>query len=333
MKKVCFFVGVKDKQYVELVQSYKNDIDILKDLGYKVKIATTFMEIDWSADLYYAWWPTKGILPLIVAKLRRKPILICAGGSEVVHLEKIANGFYSKNFIQRKMIKFTLRHADRVLSISKSSDAEILSLGCNKSEVVYLAIDTKYYKPMDATKKYIYTISHLNHENVFRKRIWTVLKSIPYVIEKFPNQVFVFTGNKLDAFEEIETYVKKLNIENNVIFTGKIDNELKLKYLSETKIYVQPTIHEGFGVAIAEAMSCGIPVITTKVAATPEVVGDTGLFCDSDDPIDLANKICYLLADEKKREDLSKKARNRIVSNFSYEHRLKRVKEIINSLK
>lgn len=52
--------------------------------------------------------------------------------------------------------------------------------------------------------------------------------------------------------------------------------------MQESTIYLQPTLYEGFGFAIAEAMSCGLPVVYLSVGSVPEVVGDVGLYCAGD---------------------------------------------------
>lgn len=65
------------------------DINILKDLNFNVKIASNFFDIPWRSDVYFSWWASGSILPLIVAKLSRKPIIVVAGGNEVMHADKI----------------------------------------------------------------------------------------------------------------------------------------------------------------------------------------------------------------------------------------------------
>ena len=301
--RVCFFAGVKDKDLLDLMQWYKEDIQILKELGFEVAIATNWREIPWNAALYFAWWPTKGILPLIKAKIMRKPIIIVAGGSEVVRQRDLKYGFSNSSIIKRAIIIFCLKHTDRILSISDAATKEILALVPNcKVETVYLSVDTATFTPNDNDKKnIIFTISHLNRENIHRKRIKEIIKAIPYVVKDFPEVKFVIAGRKLEGFEELEYEVERLSIQKFVSFPGKISNDEKVEYFRKSLIYLQPTLHEGFGLAIAEAMSCGVPVITTKVGAVPEVVDEAGIYVNPNEPLEIANAIKELLSNSDLR--------------------------------
>lgn len=334
-KKVCFFARVKDKRLLNLIQWYKNDIEILKDLKYEVIIATKFREIPWDCDLYCSWWCTTSIFPLIKAKLRHKPLVILGCGSEVISSSKEISGYYSKPLPIRFIISSCLKIADYVLAISEDQLNEIKSLGVRRAQAVYLGVDIEDYKPADIPKsseKLILTISHLNKENVERKSIWTVLKAIPYVLLEFPDVKFVIIGRHMDAYPELKKFVDQAGIDANVKFPGLISQEEKIDYLHRATVYVQPTKHEAFGVAIAEAMSCELPVISSKVGAVPEVLGDCGLYIEPDDFKDLANKIIFLLQNDNVRRDLGEKARKRILKNFTFQKRKQRIKEILNAV-
>ncbi len=80
--KACFFANAP-MDLIERVEFYKNDIRILKEIGYEVKIANKLRNIPWGCDLYFAWWASSGTKALIISKLMRKPCIIIAGGSDV----------------------------------------------------------------------------------------------------------------------------------------------------------------------------------------------------------------------------------------------------------
>lgn len=334
-KKVCFFARVKDKKLLSLMQWYKNDISILKDLKYEVIIATKFREIPWDCDLYCSWWFTTSIFPLIKAKLQHKPLVILGGGSEVVTSRADIRGYHSKSLFEKLIIRLCIKLADYCLAVSKDEFNDLKHLGVRRSHVVYHAIDTDGYSPRIGTEtmeKLVLTISHLNKENVERKNIWTILKAIPYVLQEFPDVKFVIIGRHLDAYQELKKFVKRVGIDANVKFPGLVSQEEKLNYLHRAEVYVQPTKHEAFGVAIAEAMSCELPVISSKVGAVPEVLGDCGLYIEPDDFKDLANKIIFLLQNDNIRRNLGEKARKRILKNFTFQKRKQKIKEILNAV-
>jgi glycosyltransferase involved in cell wall biosynthesis len=95
-------------------------------------------------------------------------------------------------------------------------------------------------------------------------------------------------------------------------------------------IYVHPAGHESFGISIAEAMSCGLPVITTRRGAIPEVVGDARLYVPFNDESSLAEAILTLLNNEELRKELSIKARERAVKMFDVSIRAEKLKKLID---
>lgn len=333
--KLCFFARVKDKRLLDLVQWYRNDISILEDSGYDVTIATKFREIPWGCDLYCSWWCTTSIFPLIKAKLQRKPLVIMGCGSEVIGSSEDIPGYYSKPLPVRFIIRLCLKWADYVLAVSEDQLGEMKHLGVRRAKAVYLGIDTEEYKPADTPKpseKRILTISHLDKEHVKRKRIWTILKAIPYVLAEFPDAKFIIIGRHMDAYQELKEFVDRAGMDDNVEFPGLVSQGEKLDYLHRATVYVQPTKHEAFGSAIAEAMSRGLPVISSKVGAVPEVLGDCGLYINPDDPKDLAEKIALLLKDGNLRKELGKRARERILQNFTYQRRKQEIQKVLDDV-
>jgi len=334
-KKVCFFAAVKDKSLVNLIQWYKNDIRILKELGFDVKVATRFSEIPFDVDFYFSWWATTSIFPMIIAKIRRKPIIVVAGGSEVVHLESepTAAGYLNKPFIVREVIKCCLKYATAVISVSRSIKREADDLGARNNVLIYHGIDTEVYKPVSSSERnIIFTISKLTESHIVRKKIFTVIDAAKYVVEAYPNLKFVIAGAKSGAIDKVNQRIVDYGLEKHVLLPGRISEKEKLSYFSRSLIYLQPTIHEGFGLAIAEAMSCGVPVVTSRVAAVPEVVGDCGLYADPDDPKNVADKVKLLLVNDELRKELAEKGRQRIKENFSYEIRRQRIKELLDAI-
>jgi len=334
-KRVCFFPGVRDKRLLEMVNWYKNDIQILKDLGCDVKIATYLSEILPNFDLYFSWWATTSIYPLIKAQLSRKSIIVVIGGSEVVHLDKepTAAAYPNKPWYVRKAIKYCVKHATMIACISESIKKEVDSLGAKKSRVVYLGIDTKLYKPNPSKPKdIVFTVSHFTENHIQRKRLFEIIEAAEIILSDFPELKFVIAGAKTTAKTKIKERIKDAGLERYFLLLEGISEAEKIEYYQRSLVYLQPTLHEAFGVSNAEAMSCGIPVVSSKVAAVPEVVGDCGLYADPFDARDIANKVLILLRNDELRKNLGHRARDRIKRHLSYNKRRETMREVIHSL-
>jgi glycosyltransferase involved in cell wall biosynthesis len=132
----------------------------------------------------------------------------------------------------------------------------------------------------------------------------TFLKASVYL----PDVRFVLVGEISDV---LRASLQKTG-GHNVEFTGYLDFEALLPYYRKAKVYCQLSTHESFGVALAEAMSCGcVPVVTRKYSL-PEIVGDTGFYVPYNNPEETADTIRKALKSEK-----GLKARARIEGYFS----------------
>lgn len=340
-KTVCFFAGVKERRLLELIEWYKIDIEILKRLGFDVKIATNWKEISWNADLYFVWWPTKGIVPILISKLLKKPAILVAGGSEIVNSIKLKYDFNTSNPLKKLSIISSLRFSDKILCISKFSMKEIFSIPLagkkigEKTETVYLCVDTQKYDycyNRENNKNIILTISRLDEDHIYRKCIFSIISSAKILSKKNYNLKFVILGEKGRGFGEVEKKVKELGLKETVKFTGMVPEDVKLRYFQRSLIYLQPTLHEGFGLAIAEAMSCGIPIVTSNRGSVPEVVGDAGIYIDPNNPKEIAEAIETLVLDFNLRKRLSKMGRQRVLNNFTVRHREKKIGKIIQEV-
>ena len=120
---------------------------------------------------------------------------------------------------------------------------------------------------------------------------------------------------------KLEELVETLRIKNHVLFLGSIRNTDLPKYYSLAKAAVFPSMaHETFGISIAEAMSCGVPVVSTKVGGIPEVVKEgTGFLVTPRDEQALSEAMELLLSNYELRSKIGGEGRRRIVENFGWD--------------
>jgi len=329
--KACFFSRVKDKQLFEIVDFYRNDIRILKEMGFDVVLANRFHDIPLNCDLYFTWFWGPAIFSLLKSKIARKPNIIVSP----LHYYDREFGYFTRPLYERIIMHISMKLADYNLAISKIDFEGLKKLKIKKAEMIYLCVDTDFYQPgliRNNKKNLVLSIAHLNKLSIKRKKLKLVVNSIPYVIKRFPEAKFIIAGTKEDGFEELEQLVKKLKINDAISFPGRITTQEKLQLYQRSKIFVQPSVFEAFGAAQAEAMSCGVPVITNRVGSLPELVGDCGIYISKDDPCELSKLICDLFENEILWNNLSIKGRKRIVNNFSYHLRKKKLKVIIEKI-
>lgn len=222
--------------------------------------------------------------------------------------------FFNKLFF-RVFLPNSIKKADVIIADSRSTKNDIIKFyGVNpeKIKVIYLGIDKDFCRPSDAAKNslilrkyglpedYILSIGSL----LPRKNIVNIIRAFYDLKKKGLKEKLVIIGKKAWLYEQIFSIIKDFNIREEVIFTGYVEDK-NLPYLySSAKLLLFPSFYEGFGLPILEAMSCGCPVITSKVSSMPEVAGDAALLVDPKNIGQISKSIEKLIKDESLRKDL-----------------------------
>jgi glycosyltransferase involved in cell wall biosynthesis len=331
-KKICFYVRTKHPELFEIVDFYLNDIKIFRELGYDVALANDYKNIPNDCDLFFIWWWSSGIVPLIFAKFQKKPAIMIGN---LHYSDPSIQGYKSKSIIVKLFIKYCLKKSDVQIATSKFEYDEIINFKPRNLKMIYHAIDLdKYsYRPYENREPFIFTITHLTKYNVRRKCVKEIIEAFGIVARKFPEyKLYIAGGIYDDGYAELSEKVKMLNLKDKVIFLGRVSDEEKISLYQKCKIYVQPSFFEGFGVAIAESMACGAPVLTSNLSAIPEVVGNLAEFAEPDNISGIAKGIIKIINDVKYAENLGNLGRKRIEKLFSIERRKEEMKILLDKI-
>jgi glycosyltransferase involved in cell wall biosynthesis len=150
------------------------------------------------------------------------------------------------------------------------------------------------------------------------KAIPLLLRSIPLVLAHVPNCRFVIAGAGADE-AELRALARVLEIGMSVKWLGEIPHPAAV--LSDAHVYVNPSANEGFGLAVAEAMSWALPVVGRTKGGVAEIVDDgaTGLLVAEDDPVELATAIVRLVENRELAEKLGREARRVAAARYDSE--------------
>jgi glycosyltransferase involved in cell wall biosynthesis len=140
-----------------------------------------------------------------------------------------------------------------------------------------------------------------------------------------PDVSFVLVGNwKVEAIDYLRSIATP-----NVTFTGRVSDEVLHDYYTKASVYVQPSLHEGFGLSVAEAMLAGCIPVVSRAGSLPEVTGDAGIFFDTPEPTAIAQGIEKALGYPPKARAF---ARQRILDHFPLSKRGELLEELIRPL-
>lgn len=221
---------------------------------------------------------------------------------------KVPDLFYHrpnvKSFSMRIVMRDSIRRASRVIAVSedtKNDIVNILKVSPDKIKVIYEAADPCYttisqsdsfrhiFKKYSVQLPYLFFVGEISpHKNLSR-----FLKAFNGV--KYKDYNLVIVGKSHSDYRKPFHLIENLQIENRVKFLGSVP-KVDLVYLyNAATVFVLPSLYEGFGIPVLEAMACGTPVITSNVSSLPEVAGNSALLVDPYDVESMTDAIEQVL--------------------------------------
>jgi glycosyltransferase involved in cell wall biosynthesis len=295
-------------------------------------VATRWSEIPKDADIYFVWWWTWAFLPLLRARLARRPTLV-TGVFDYRWKSSLRGDYFSRPWWQRLLLRLALRSATANVFCNQVEFRDVVAgLRVNNPHYVPLTVDTDRYRPAAATREdIVLTVAMTDELNARRKCLPEIVEAIPLILERCPDARFLVVGKKGTYYPLLQQRIDELGISAAVEFTGLVSEERKIELMQRARVYLQPTRYEGFGLAVAEAMSCGAAVVSSPAGAVPEVVGDTGLLVEPA-PAALAEAVIHLFEDDRLRIQLGDRAASRIRAMYGRQRRLEGLRQVIDVL-
>lgn len=197
-----------------------------------------------------------------------------------------------------------------IIAVSETTKADIFRLfGYENVHVVLEGYDECQFYPeqdpevlneLNIHSPYIFYCGALD----MRKNILRILDAYEEVLKDFPNMTLVLAGAFATNSEPIREKLSKMKGNPNIIVPGYITDRQKRILMSGASVFLFPSIYEGFGLPILEAMACGTPVITSNISSMPEVAGDAAVLIDPYDTVTLAEAVKKVISSPKVRENL-----------------------------
>ncbi len=186
-----------------------------------------------------------------------------------------------------RVVPRSLHRANRVLADSEASRADIVRLlhaDSSRVEVIYPGIDPQFRPlPASATEPVRQRLGLPAGFLLFvgtlepRKNLVRLLNALPLLPDNLP---LVVAGRKGWLYTDIFDTVQRLGVQSQVYFLDFVhDTDLPALY-NQARVFVYPSLYEGFGLPVAEALACGIPTVTSAAASLPEVAGDAAILID-----------------------------------------------------
>jgi len=223
----------------------------------------------------------------------------------------------------------TLERATRVIAVSHHTANDIrefYGIPAEKVRVIYHGVGEEFYSPCDPeARRAVIAKYQIPLENYIlyvggsdpRKNLARLLEAFSLLLKKMGPLILVVTGG-MDRGGEVYQKISRLGLEKHVVLTGHLPPQ-DLRYLySAARLFVYPSLYEGFGIPILEAMASGIPVVTSNTSSLPEVSGNAALLVDPYDVQAMSRGMQKVLDDPRFASLLRAKGLER-VKEFSWE--------------
>lgn len=264
-------------------------------------------------DIVLGWfssWHT--FLPILAGRRFGKPTVLIVGGYDTANLPEADYGS-QRGGLRRWIATTTMRQASHLITNSHSAKGETMTnvgIPAQKISVIYHGVPPMPPGDMHQRQPIVLTVGNVWRENLLRKGLLPFVESAKFL----PDLEFVLVGKwQDDSINELRNIAPP-----NVRFTGFIpEDELRNLYQTAS-VYVQASLHEGFGMSVAEAMLGGCFPVITNCGSLPEVVGSCGVVVQDQQPESIVAGIYEALSMSSQARQL---ARSRILQEFTLERR------------
>ena len=248
-----------------------------------------------------------------------------------------------------QLTRRVLRGAARIFAVSNFTKTEIeklFEIPAERIEVVYNAIDERFLHghASAADRELIaqrYQVAYpfllyagriSPHKNVVRMiEAFSALKTALERDQIYPDLKLIIIGDDLSGNPDLRRTVVRSGVQNDVRFLGFIPIEVLRIFYDEAKIFVFPSLYEGFGLPPLEAMAHGTPVVTSNVSSLPEVVGSAAVLVNPENVFEIMRALHRVLTDQALRDRLKERGYQQ-TAKFSWETSVRRILETYHQI-
>jgi glycosyltransferase involved in cell wall biosynthesis len=238
----------------------------------------------------------------------------------------------SFNWFLRIFEEKMLERANKIIAVSHFTKRELLeyyNVPEEKIRVIHNGVDVNKFKPAQDKRKVKEELG-FNPDDIAilsvgrlyaRKGLFTLIESMPAVVERFKNAKFIISGKgQSDEMRKLIAHAEKIGVKDSIIFTGYYPDKKLPKLYQAADVFAFSTFYEHHPFAVLEALSTGLPVVTTSVGGIPETIesGKNGFLVEPFNPKRFADRILYLLEHPAEAEQMGRLARKTILEQFDW---------------
>jgi len=238
----------------------------------------------------------------------------------------------SFNWFLRIFEEKMLEQAKKIIAVSHFTKRELLEyykVPEEKIRVIHNGVDTSKFQPAKDKRKIKEELGFNPNDLAIvsvgrlyaRKGLFTLIESMPAVIKRFKNAKFIISGKgQSDEMHKLIVYAEKIGVKDNIIFTGYYPDKKLPKLYQAADVFAFSTFYEHHPFAVLEALSSGLPVVTTNVGGIPETIesGKNGFLVEPFNPAQFADRLLFLLEHPADAKEMGLAARKTILEQYDW---------------
>jgi glycosyltransferase involved in cell wall biosynthesis len=245
--------------------------------------------------------------------------------------------------------RYVLQHAARILAVSnftKNDVARLFEIPLSRVEVMYNAIDERFLlgHATQQEREFIRERYQVNYPFVLYAGRISPHKNLVRIIEAFsalktelaredqlPDLKLIIIGDEVSRHPDLRRTVIRGGVQNDVRFLGFVPIDVLRIFYDAAKLFIFPSLYEGFGLPPLEAMAHGTPVVTSNASSLPEVVGNAAVMVNPENVFDIMRAMQRTLTDQHLREKLKTRGYEQ-VGRFSWENSARRLTKVYEAV-
>lgn len=317
----------------ELLQKDASGIPEAWRRGFLLKLATIPYLISFvkmigrharTADIIHCNWSLSGLAAYLSKWKHHKPYVITVQGSDIFKTIHIP--------VVRGMVRLALKKASHIIALSEDLKNATKKFGISDEKITVIPNGVNISQfPMgkdEPRRPQILFVGSL----IERKGVNFLIDAMSIIHKADPEAKLLLVGEGKDR-EEYERMVSRLDLGNSITFLGTQSQERVGELLRQSRLFVLPSIEEGQGVVLVEALASGTPCVGSRVGGIPDVISaDVGALVEAGDIKALASAIQRYLDDDHLWSQASKNARNRAEKLYNWDELAKRIVRIYNQV-
>ena len=331
-KTVLFYSSVKTKKMFSIQSYYRNDIMILKDLGYTVLLSKSCWDFlcFWRYSVAFIYFYRYGFFAALWAKLFRKKVFFTGG---IDYLEP-SLASRKQQLFQAVFFRLCNILSDRSFIVSSMDCRNVSRLYGGKlpsnCTLCYHVVDFKRFQYTGEIPKkenqFLVVAWMQNIDNVFRKGIDKAVMVFKEIHNHHPESRFILAGSPGKGSQYMLDLVARLGLDDGAVsYLGAIPEEDKVRLMLESKFYFMLSVYEGFGIAAIEALAAGCCLIHSGNGGLKDAAGDMGVKVDIGD-LASVTQICLNLYEQPIDKERMAEGIRFVEERFCYTTRLNTMK-------